>query len=137
VQYEFLWRQLLIYEKHSSMSKNIFQIVLVNLTNWIGVSSKYFTVVQVNILNSILFIQLEFITQLSLLIFENSPGWDYVLSTAIIREIVNAHIPSQTTPFPVYPLSQVQKKDPSLLLQVEFVWQLSIDREHSSMSKVI
>ena len=43
-------------------------------------------------------------------------------------------LPLHMTPFPVYPVLQVQKKDPSVLVHFEFRLQLSIDSEHSSMS---
>ena len=46
-------------------------------------------------------------------------------------------LPLQMLPFPVYPLSQVHKKDPLMFEQLEFSWQSWSDREHSSMSKSI
>ena len=45
------------------------------------------------------------------------------------------YVPLQKVPFPMYPVSQLQTKDPSVLLQVALSWQLSREREHSSISK--
>ena len=45
-----------------------------------------------------------------------------------------ARLPIHEVPFPVKPTLQVQKKDPSVLVQFEFRSQLSVDSEHSSMS---
>ena len=44
-------------------------------------------------------------------------------------------LPWQKAPFPVYPSSQVHRKDPPVLVQYALESQLSIDKEHSSMSR--
>jgi len=44
------------------------------------------------------------------------------------------YIPVQVTPFPVYPVLQVQVKLPTVLSQVAWSWQLSVPSVHSSTS---
>jgi hypothetical protein len=44
------------------------------------------------------------------------------------------HLPAQTVPFQEYPLLQLHRNDPTMLMHLLFWGQLSIDREHSSMS---
>ena len=47
----------------------------------------------------------------------------------------NAYLPSQLTPSPIDPSSQVQLYEPIVFVHVAFVWQLSVYVEHSSTSK--
>jgi hypothetical protein len=54
--------------------------------------------------------------------------WVFIL--IVYRNIV----PLQTVPFQEYPLSQLQRNDPTVLMHL-FWGQLSIDRVHSLMSK--
>ncbi len=69
-------------------------------------------------------------------------GWFLECSSKILASLgailhvlnCNIFLPLQTVPFHEYPLSQLHRKDPSVLVQLEFRGQLSIAREHSSMS---
>ena len=45
------------------------------------------------------------------------------------------NIPKHVVPFPVNPFLQKQVKEPSVLVQVAFVWQLWVPKEHSSLSR--
>ena len=48
---------------------------------------------------------------------------------------VMIYLPAQLVPFPVKPGLQKQLNDPSVLLQEEWILQLSVSRAHSSISK--
>ena len=54
--------------------------------------------------------------------------------TAAVCGVSNTHWPSHDVPFPVYPVEQIQLKDPSVFSQLALLSQLVVFPLHSSIS---
>ena len=61
--------------------------------------------------------------------------WWIQLHQLNLTKIQIFYLPVQVNPLPVYPVLQAQVKDPSVLVHVALLWQLSVRRAHSLLSE--